>query len=407
MKKMIINCASCDARTMKEDALAGYEQVVINAATLLVTPRTKDLLNRSGTVLNVADVLEVPEGENVRVRNHNGTYELTGDRAPQAGEISFLSVNGMLIIRSDALEAALAYRRIRVNGSVLMPRSMSGKLSNLSVNGSNDTYPDGAVLLRRNSVIDKTFVLRAREGALYYAFRRLVFTDSSLDVAQLQEKGIRFAARKALIAESLAEEVSSMLTDDTEIIVVPDGTCFVNQDVKMNKRFLKKYGSRVYINGDLTVETDAEEVLPQIEYLFVNGDVKISEEMADAFEELEAEYQELIILKKTGKIIKDHVRAAVNTALLEKYPDGVLVTDCAFLNISPDVTSEMILERLSVADCGVVHCDAQQEAAVSAVSSGVGNIDTGENGSGESIWDTVKGTLAGDIKIVNASEYVM
>ena len=408
MKKMIVNCATCDMRSVSEETLQAYEQIVVNAATVLVTPRAKELLNRYNVALNAADVMEVPEGENVRVQQQNGTYQLTGDSAPQAGEMTILMVNGSLTIGGDALEAAQAYQSIQVNGSVLMPKSMAGKLSNLSVNGSTDTYPDGALLLRRNAVIDRTFVLRVREDALYWASRRLVFTDADLNVEKLAAKGVRFASQLAILAESLAEAVTPLLTEDTDILIVPDGTKFANGYAVMDKRFLKKHGTKLYINGDLLVKPEAADVIPEIEYLYVNGQVKIPQDLVDAFEEIDATYNELAIQKPYGKVIEDMVRAAVDTKLLEKYPDGVQVTDCAMVRIAKDVTPELILERLSIADCAKVFCTEEQEAAVSAVSKGVAMI--GSMGDmGEDIADLVTGSLHlnPNLKVINAADYVM
>ena len=408
MKKMIVNCATCDMRKVSEETLQAYEQIVVNAATVLVTPKTKELVNRYNLTLNAADVQEIPEGENVRLNRQNGSYQLTGDSAPREGELTILMVNGSLTIGDDALEAAQAYFSIQVNGSVLMPKSMAGKLSNLSVNGSTSTYPDGAILLRRNAVIDRTFPLRAREDALYWASRRLVFTDADLDVGKLAEKGVRFASRLAILAESLAEAVTPLLTEDTEILIVPDGTKFANGYAVMDKRFLKKHGTKLYCNGDLIVKPEAVDVIPEIEYLYVNGQVKIPQDLVDAFEEIDAEYEELVIQKPYGKVIEDVVRAAVDTKLLEKYPDGVQVTDCAMVRIAKDVSPELILDRLSISDCAKVFCTEEQEAAVSAVSKDVAMIGSCDEEE-ESILDMVTGSLNlnPNLKVINAADYVM
>ena len=408
MKKMIVNCATCDMRKVSEETLQAYEQIVVNAATVLVTPRTKELVNRYNLMLNTADVQEVPEGEDVCFNQQNGSYQLTSDSAPQEGKLAILMVNGSLTIGADALEAAQAYFSIKVNGSVLLPKSMAGKLSNLSVNGSTDTYPDGAILLRRNAVIDRTFALRIRENALYWASRRLVFTDAELNVGKLAEKGVRFASRLALIAESLAEAVVPLLTEDTEILIVPDGTKFANGYAVMDKRFLKKHGTKLYVNGDLIVKPEAADVIPQIQYLYVNGQVKIPQDLVDAFEEIDAEYEELAIQKPYGKVIEDVVRATVDTKLLEKYPDGVQVTDCAMVRIAQDVTPELILERLSITDCAKVFCNEEQEAAVSAVSKDVAMIG-GMEDMEEGFLDMVTGSLNlnPNLKVINAADYVM
>ena len=408
MKKMIVNCATCDMRSVSEETLKTYEQITVNAASVLVTPETKELINRYNVMLNAADVIEVPAGENVKVSSHNGAYELTADGAPREGEIAILWVNGALTIGADALSAAQAFREIRVNGAVTMPKSMAGKLNNLSVNGSVNAYPDGAILLRRNAEIDRTFPLRAKENALYWAARRLVFTDAALDVQKLADKNVRFASRSAIIAEELAEAVTPMLSEDTDILIVPDGTKFVNYPFKLNKRFLKKCGKRVFINFDLVVEPEAAEILPEIEYLYVNGDVKLPAELVDAFEDVVDHYDELIIVKKTGKVIEDHVRATIDKALLEKYPDGILVTDCAMVHLAKDLPTDLILERLSIADCAQVFCTPEQEAAVSAVSKDVAMIG-GADDDDEGIAGLVAGALHlnPDCKVINAAEYVM
>ena len=408
MKKMMVNCAMCDMRSVSEETLKSYEQITVNAASVLVTPETKELINRYNVMLNAADVMEVPAGQNVKVASHNGAYELTADGKPQEGETAILWVNGALTIGADALEAAQAFYQIRVNGAVTMPKSMSGKLSNLSVNGATNTYPDGAILLRRNAEIDRTFPLRAKENALYWAGRRLVFTDAELNVEKLSEKGVRFASKFAIVAEGLAEAVTPMLSEDTDIMIVPDGTKFVNYPFRLNKRFLKKCGKKVFYNGDLVVEPEAAEVLPEIEYLYVNGDVKLPEELADAFEDVVDHYDELIIVKKTGKVIEDHVRATVDRALLEKYADGVLVTDCAMVHLSKDLPADLILERLSIEDCAQVFCTPEQEAAVSAVSKDVAVIGGKDEESGF-VTDMVTGSLHlnPNCKVINAAEYVM
>ena len=56
MKKMIVNCATCDMRTVSEETLQAYEQIVVNAATVLVTAKTKELIHRYNLMLNAADV---------------------------------------------------------------------------------------------------------------------------------------------------------------------------------------------------------------------------------------------------------------------------------------------------------------------------------------------------------------
>jgi hypothetical protein len=45
MKNKVINAATCDAREVTEESLAGFEHITINAAILIVGERSRELLN--------------------------------------------------------------------------------------------------------------------------------------------------------------------------------------------------------------------------------------------------------------------------------------------------------------------------------------------------------------------------
>ena len=44
MKKKVINAATCDARSVTEESLAGFDKITINAAIMIVGERSKELL---------------------------------------------------------------------------------------------------------------------------------------------------------------------------------------------------------------------------------------------------------------------------------------------------------------------------------------------------------------------------
>src|SRR5699024_5121005 len=44
-KNLIVNCATCDARTMQEENYAHYETIVINSAALLTSPEGKAVMS--------------------------------------------------------------------------------------------------------------------------------------------------------------------------------------------------------------------------------------------------------------------------------------------------------------------------------------------------------------------------
>ena len=81
------------------------------------------------------------------------------------------------------------------------------------------------VLSGRSVKLDRAFLLRAQER-LYWNERLFVAVDLKLDAAALAAKGCRFAAPKAVLAESLAETLAPLFTEDTELVILLDGTAW-------------------------------------------------------------------------------------------------------------------------------------------------------------------------------------
>ena len=54
-KKLVINCAICDARKPSENTLEKYEDIRINSATVLVTPESEELLAQYPVNINSSD----------------------------------------------------------------------------------------------------------------------------------------------------------------------------------------------------------------------------------------------------------------------------------------------------------------------------------------------------------------
>ena len=194
-KKMIINCGDCDARNVSEETLAAYESIVINAGTVIVTPESKELLNRYAVTMNCGDVLELEK--DVKLRSVNGSAQIRSTDMV-AGK-TYLDVNGSLEIGPNTEKVLEQYVGISVNGSVYYPESMGSFLSTLSVNGSSVCYPDGAVILKRSAVIDKLFALRAKEK-LYWSAKRMIMVDPDLDAGKLAAKGARFSSKEVILA---------------------------------------------------------------------------------------------------------------------------------------------------------------------------------------------------------------
>ena len=404
-KKMIINCGDCDARNVSEETLAAYESIIINAGTVLVTPEAKNLLNRYAVTMNCGDVLELEK--DVKLSQVNGSAQIrSSDMVPGR---TYLVVNGSLEIGPNTEKVLQQYAGISVNGSVTCPESMGSYLNMLSVNGSTVCYPDEAVVLKRNAVIDKTFVLRAKKK-LYWSAKRMIMVDPELDAAALAAKGATFSTKEVILAQSKVEALIDLIDEQAELVIVPDGTAVIRDDVELNDMVLKKYGTKLYIIGDLHVPKEAGEALAQLEYLSVQGDAGVTEQWKELLLEKAVQITgDIKILR--GRTITDKMSVRISGWMLEQESDGISVVDCMKVRLDEDIPNRLILERLSVRDCMNVECTPEQESALGAVCEDVMKIGRGEE-SDLGIGDILKGVLGGakellDTKVINAGDYVL
>ena len=407
-KKLVINCAGCDIRNAVKENYEQYESIMINAATVLTNSNGKTFLQALPITLNCADVQDIPD--DVDLKTVNGRTEIkSGDNIPD--KPFMLLVNGSLTIEPDTEKYLQKCVGITVNGSVRYPESMAACLGKMTVHGSSSCYPDGAIILKSSTMIDHLFALRAK-NSLYWSSRRMIMTDPKLDPQKLQEKGCRFSSKEVIIAESKVEAMVELISEDTDIIIVPDGTAVVLDDLTLDAKVLHRYGDKLYVVGDVEVPMESD-CLDSLRYLVVKGDALVPQQRRDRFMEVLTDMDgEVEILNPRGFRIQDRPSVKITGWMLEQHPDGLDIQDCMAVKLSPELTKEQIVNQLHIADCGMVFCSEEQEDAVSMISVDVGQITTKENDNNTGIGGAIKSALSGVIgseetKVINAADYVM
>lgn len=368
-KNLNVTAAVLDLRNVSEDTLASYEHIKLQAALMLTTPRVEALLAKYPVEMEVANSL--PGGEDTVVSMMNGKANLTAAQKPEKDTI--LMVNGKLTIAADAADTLRSYNKIIVNGKALCPESLTAVVNEKAmVNGKLSVYPDEAVVLKGTVKLDRSFLVRAK-NCLYWTEKQFVAVDAKLDVDALAAKGVRFAAPKAVITEPLAEKLVPLFTDDTELVILPEGAAFVDDDLKLTPSALRRYGSKLYVTGDVNIPAESAGVLGKVEYLHVGGEVTVAAALEDAFYDIpDTEYSELRVLK--GALMNDKPMVRITLEMLGLDPEGISCTDCALVTLDKALTAEDIVEKLRISDCACIRCTMAQEAAVSAVSTDVAQI---------------------------------
>lgn len=380
-KTLRINCATCDIRNLSEETLSQYEKVEINAATILTNQAAQTLLGKYVVAINAATNFSV-EGD-VRFSTFNGPVTLSpGQSVPQEKTIAV--INGPLTLEPGCEEQLKGYISAVINGPVTCPASMTGLLSRFHINGPIRPYPDGATILKRSTVLDRFFHLRARQDALYYAATRVIALAPDIDFARLAEKNVRFVTRTLIVSESNTEAAVPLFDDKADIVVLPDGCAYVDDDAQLNEALLKRCGGKLYIGGDLIIGPDSAALLDQVSYLKIDGDLLVCRSLRDRVLSLDASYDRLFVVG--GVLLTDRAQVELSAAMLEAAEDGVSVKDCASVSIAEDVTPELLREKLvSIKDCAAVQCTPEQRPVIEELACDVAQIVSGneEEESGE------------------------
>lgn len=400
-KKLLINTAVCDARSVSEETLDSYEEVSINAATILVTQETKDLMAKYNVTMNTSDVAEVSKEAEVIVQN--GSYEISDGSTSSKPVV--LIVNGSLTIKTSSKEVLDKFVFIQVNGSVTYPSDIKDKLPLIKVNGSTDSYPGDAIKLKNRLVMDKTFVLRAK-GEKYYVKKKVVIADKDLNLSSLKELGTTFITKNAVIAEGILEEAINLFDEHTDVKIIPDGLTYIGSET-LNDALIRKYGQKLYVDGDLIIDAENENALSKLTRIKVEGTVYINDKLVDEFHNINPEYNDMEIVK--GITMGDKAFLTLDKRKVDKYKEGIRVVDCGIVNIKADIDPDEIEEKLQFIDCGVINCSEDQKSAVETVSKDVGMV----RSSGNEKMDSIKNLLSGlglsdnDTKVINAASYTM
>ncbi len=371
-RSFVLECEICDARKIRENRFDDYGKICINAEFLLLDERSKAILDTYPIKLHVENTIMTEEDVDFQVQN--GSFTIAKGTA--LSRPTYLCVNGRMEIEPGTEEILKSYIGIIVNGKVICPKSLVPYLTGLSVNGAMQVYSDGCIRLKNTAVLDRYFGLRIKPGARYYAARKVVMLDASLDVEALAAAKISFETKKAVVAEGLVRAALPMFDESTELEVIADGCSYVSDDAVLDKAFIKKNGSRIYMDGNLRLEEESTSLLPQIEKLYVNGDVVLAEEQKDAFLEVDAVYEKLQVQK--GDLIVGQLELIVDQAMFAEHPNGIYLNDCVSVKIDEAVTPEQILDRFCAVDCVEIVCSEAQRSAVIAVSKDVNQIHTGK-----------------------------
>lgn len=368
LKKLSINTALCDMTELTEEILSGYSELNVNAAAVLLSERASVLLSRYSVKINTASTLKIPEGTNTIVKN--GSVEIDGTDA--AADKTFLMVNGTLLLHPGAEKVMENYVQIMVNGCLIYPKSLAGHVSRIHVNGQQKCYPDNAICILKDLTVDKFFIIRAMQNTPYFITGKVTMVDPTLDLSILIHKNVSLLCEKALVTESFFEQSLSLLDENTDISVIPDGFSLLPDTMELNGFTPAQLGKKLIRTGDLYITDKTMEILPSLEALKVTGTIYLPEKFSSEFLTYPVEYGKISLIR--GTLISDKSTLHIDKQLLEQTPDGLHIMDCATVEIDENVSAALARERLFLEDCALIKCPSELKSIIELISSDVASI---------------------------------
>lgn len=365
-KDLILNTALADLRHVTEETISAYRQVKINAATVLTTPRVQELCARYGCAIDAAVLLSLPE--DAPFAQHNGSFTLTPGTPFAPG--TALQVNGVLIIQPGCEETVQNAAALLVNGKILCPASMAALVqSKARVNGSVMPYPDEAILLPGSVTLDKVFLLRVKPGATYFVSGKIKATLSGLPLHELSDKKVQLIARQAIVLEEYLSDLLPLLPEDTDLTVVPDGWAYQDGNLTLTAEKSAALGGRVFVNGDLIVHDP--QALKACTALEVTGTAYMPQALTSAFYAVCTHYGDVVPF--TGYLLREEPTFSLTESFLLEHPEGIALCETGMLTIQPDVSPDLLKERVTLLrGCGCISASDRQKAVLLPVSQDIG-----------------------------------
>ena len=136
----------------------------------------------------------------------------------------------------------------------------------------------------------------------------------------------------------------ALVDERAEITIVPDGCAYVGDSLELDEGDVKRYGTKMYVNGDVTIMKENAPCLDQIEFLQVDGTVRTVRSLRDRVLAMNIKCEDMETC--AGEFYCDKKRLTVTANMLEQAEDGVEIADCLYVAFQEDVSPELIRAKL-------------------------------------------------------------
>ena len=364
MKKLKINAGYLDVTELTPEKLAAYDSIKINGGVLILNPTARELLAEKGASLNMGIYFDVPD--KAHVMSSNGRTDITAETV--VPENCVLLCNGALHLHPGSAGAVAAYAGLLVNGRVILPESMRGALSRITLNGDTLVYPDDARFVSGDITVDRRFARQVDSGAYLFTGDDAFLTDPAVDAAALLDKNVVVHAQKAYVSQEIAD--GDMLFDmQTEVVPIPAGYAFVRAEsqLRMDAAVVARYGKKLFVLGDVRAEADDKDSLDALESLIVYGNAQIAQPLLPVWNARCQRVDSLSFIDNS-RLISKLPEAIISRELLEACEHGLSLEECELVTVLGDMEPALLAEKVKrLTGCAACVCTEAQQSVLQLV----------------------------------------
>lgn len=363
-KHLKVNTTIFDMISTTPELVNTYDEIKVNCTICLTTSRTRELLAGKKFGVNTTQMVDVGDDENIRVKTFNGV-EVLNTKVTAPKEPTIVVANGALIVEDSDKKTFDQFKGIYVNGVVVHPKSLD--TSNFVVNGAMIPYPDGAILLFQGLKLTDAFLKSASQGSTYCVLgipsnmgnkgndlmgkSQIVLKESGimavdpLDLELLKNKNVRFDTSWVTVSEDNAEQLLPLVEGYIGMTLIPSGYKIMRGGI-LDSLAIRRFGVRIYVDGDLQIHAGEADALAAVEQLQVNGKVIVADSLADTFFAKCSQYGDLTVYK--GEWIESvGSEVLLDREMLEALEEGATFRfEESNVEIAMDIPIELLSKKL-------------------------------------------------------------
>ncbi|WP_042169608.1 hypothetical protein [Paenibacillus gorillae] len=359
-KHLRVNTSIFDMISTTAESIDAYDEIKVNCSICLTTSKSRQLLARGTFGVNTEQLIDVGDDENVKVTTFNGLKVLNSQvTAPK--DPTIVIANGGLIIEDSDKKTLDQFKYIFVNGFVFHPKSLD--TSNFMVNGVMLSYPDRAILMFQALELTDVLLKAAPQGSIYSVqgipskknklgngligtFKEIgIIATEPLDFELLKSKNIRFNTSWVTVSEDNAEQLLPFVEGYVGMTIIPSNFKIMRGG-KLDRLSVRRFGTRIYVDGDLQIDADAADTLAAVEQLQVTGRVTVADSLADDFFAKCQQYGDVTVYQ--GEWI-EHTGSEMllNSEMLEGLAGGAtLYLEEADVELAADTPVQLLADKL-------------------------------------------------------------